>query len=125
MNQQQEEMIMKTDIRELKLLDGSTIIAEVMDDNPETMLLFDPLQVVVGSNSAAFIPWFLTGDTRYYELYKEKTVAFVPCSFDYKIKYLQAAAKKQQMTLDLIDEEPYDDELEEEFTTVAGNDTKH
>jgi len=95
MTQEQRDLIDKANIREIKMIDGNTLIAEVLDDTDKTILLYEPLELEFQRpGEASFVPWFFMSNDRYIEVGKDKLVATNECDVDFKIKYLQATVQK-------------------------------
>jgi len=112
MTQDQTNMIEQADIRELKMIDGSSIIAEILAEDGDNILLYDPMQIILEHSTAMFIPWFTTMADRYVQVNKSKTVANATCTFDVKHMYLQAIVRnkvKKVMEQSQDDMDFYDD----------------
>lgn len=95
MTENQIKLIDEADVREVKLIDGTSVIAEIIGEDETNILLYDPLQVVLDHTTAMFVPWFITSTERYIPVAKNKTVASSGCTFDMKATYFQAIIKQR------------------------------
>jgi len=95
MTNNHSDLIANADVRELKMIDGSSVIAEILAEDGDNILLYDPMQIILEHSTAMFIPWFTTMADRYVQVNKSKTVANATCTFDVKTMYFQALMRNK------------------------------
>lgn len=113
MMERHTDIIDKADVREFKLIDGSSVIAEILAEDGQSVLMYDPMQIIIEHSTALFVPWFTTMEDRYVQVDKSKTVANAGCNMVTKTMYFQALVRRQ--TYKLMEENPDNLEFYEEL----------
>lgn len=94
MTKDAKKLISDADIRELKLINNTAIIAEVLAEDDDTYLLYEPLEIISDLTTASFVPWFTTHENGYINIEKNKTITDAVCTFEIKKMYMQAVMKQ-------------------------------
>lgn len=113
-----KSIVNKTDIREIKLIDGSTIMCEVISEDEEMMMVTDAhlIDLDLDHGGIALMPWFIGTEQKSLELYHNKIVASVSVSPTVKVSYIKHLLKHKVINMDpnnefFMDMNPSEDDM--------------
>ena len=115
-----KDLVEQTDVREFKLMDGSSILGEVVDEDDGGLLLAYTLQLEFDMEAGGVLmhPWFFSTQNNFTTLDWDRVIAFGTVDDNIKLSYMNHRLKER-----LIEEDP-----ETEFymdLNPADNDNVH
>jgi len=111
-----EQTIQKADIREIKLMNGQTLVGEIMGVHENQLVIYEPYIVDHTSNSgtAMFRKWFFGAEEGMHYVKESAILSFAKCNEDVKRAYIQNSIEDN-----MLDEAEADPDNEEFFLTSA------
>ena len=95
------KLLERTDIREFKLMDGSTIMCEVVDITDGKYLISDPMIMRVDmSHGMVMYPWFFSDGEKFTELDESRILASSIVNDSLKVTYMRHLLKLNVLAQD-------------------------
>lgn len=91
-----KDLVEKTDVREFKLMDGSTILSEVIEEDDDGLLLADAIQLSFDyEHGVVMHPWFLGTESRFQTVDWDRVVAYANVAHHIKLSYMHHRMKEK------------------------------
>lgn len=90
-----EDLINKTDVREFKLMDGSSIMGEVVEEDDGGVLLAYTLQLDFDRGHVVMFPWFFSTNSNFTTLDWDRVIAYGSVDDNVKKSYLNHRMKER------------------------------
>ena len=106
-----DETIRKADIREIKLTNGQTLIAEIMGVHENQLVMYEPYIVdhTNASGTAIFRKWFFGAEEGMQYLKESAILSFAKCNEDVKRAYIRNSIEENMM--DHAEDDPDNEEF--------------
>lgn len=116
-----QDLVDKADIREFKLINGETIIGEVVGLSEGFIIINEPYTLMHNHGGVImFRRWFYSSETNTKYVPQACVITFDKCCTLVKERYISSLM--EDVTLDALDE---DDELYEFYSEALANETIH
>lgn len=100
-SQDLQDIIDTTDIREFKLMDGTTIITEIVDRTDGKFLVSDPMQLTMDIDKGMIMfPWFFSADENMCEIREHQILASANVHNSVKVTYMKHLLKMSVLEVD-------------------------